>query len=64
MTADLQSIWVYLAASPLMGLTATLLAVFYIPLFFVVVRRTTRDAIKRLHRESAPEPEQVPEAEA
>ena len=45
-------------------LTATLLAVFYIPLFFVVVRRTTRDAIKRLHRESAPEPEQVPEAEA
>ena len=26
MTADLQSIWVYLAASPLMGLTATLLA--------------------------------------
>ena len=31
-------------------LTATLLAVFYIPLFFVVVRRATRDALKRLHR--------------
>jgi multidrug efflux pump len=30
-------------------LTATALAVFYIPLFFVMVRRTTRDALKRLH---------------
>jgi len=30
-------------------LTATLLAVFYIPLFFVIVRRTTRDTLKRLH---------------
>ncbi|HKX80357.1 MAG TPA: multidrug efflux RND transporter permease subunit [Novosphingobium sp.] len=30
-------------------LTATILAVFYIPLFFVLVRRTTRDALKRLH---------------
>jgi len=30
-------------------LTATALAVFYIPLFFVLVRRTTRDALKRLH---------------
>ena len=27
-------------------LTATLLAIFYIPLFFVLVRRTTRDAVK------------------
>jgi multidrug efflux pump len=27
-------------------LTATLLAIFYIPLFFVVVRRTTRDVFK------------------
>jgi multidrug efflux pump len=31
-------------------LTATILAVFYIPLFFVLVRRTTRDALKRLHQ--------------
>ncbi|MBU6267916.1 MAG: efflux RND transporter permease subunit [Sphingomonadales bacterium] len=30
-------------------LTATGLAVFYIPLFFVIVRRTTRDTLKRLH---------------
>lgn len=42
-------------------LSATVLAVFYIPLFFVIVRRTTRDAFKRLHHEPpappAPEPE-------
>ncbi|MDB5675213.1 MAG: multidrug transporter, partial [Sphingomonas bacterium] len=40
-------------------LTATILAVFYIPLFFVLVRRTTRDALKRLHHEhpTAPQPE-------
>ena len=30
-------------------LTATILAVFYIPLFFVLVRRSTRDLLKRLH---------------
>ena len=30
-------------------LTSTILAVFYIPLFFVLVRRTTRDALQRLH---------------
>ena len=30
-------------------LTAALLAIFYIPLLFVLVRRTTRDAIKRVH---------------
>ncbi len=36
-------------------LTATLLAVFYIPLFFVIVRRTTRDTLKRLlARKEAP----------
>jgi multidrug efflux pump len=29
-------------------LTATVLAIFYIPLFFVLVRRTTRDALKKL----------------
>jgi len=32
-------------------LTATLVAIFYIPLFFVMVRRTTRDALKRLHHD-------------
>lgn len=31
-------------------LTATMLAVFYIPLFFVIVRRTTRDALKNLRK--------------
>jgi multidrug efflux pump len=30
-------------------LTATVLAIFFIPLFFVLVRRTTRDALKKLH---------------
>ncbi|MBW8753877.1 MAG: efflux RND transporter permease subunit [Sphingomonadales bacterium] len=30
-------------------LTATGLAIFFIPLFFVLVRRTTRDALKKLH---------------
>ncbi|HWI84816.1 MAG TPA: efflux RND transporter permease subunit [Sphingomonas sp.] len=31
-------------------LTATLLAIFYIPLFFVLVRRGVREASRRLHR--------------
>ena len=31
-------------------LTATVLAIFFIPLFFVLVRRTTRDAFKKLHK--------------
>jgi multidrug efflux pump len=44
-------------------LTATILAVFYIPLFFVLVRRTTRDALKRLHHEH-PAPPPQPEASA
>jgi multidrug efflux pump len=30
-------------------LTATVLAIFYIPLFFVIVRRSTRGAMKKLH---------------
>ena len=30
-------------------LTATVLAIFYIPLFFVIVRRTTREALNMLH---------------
>jgi len=30
-------------------LTATLLAIFYIPLLFVIVRRSTRDALTALH---------------
>jgi multidrug efflux pump len=29
-------------------LTASLLAIFYIPLFFVIVRRSTRDALTAL----------------
>lgn len=37
-------------------LTATIVAIFYIPLFFVIVRRTTRDALQRLHHESPPPP--------
>ena len=36
-------------------LTATALAVFYIPLFYVMVRRTTRDALKHLHHTPKPE---------
>jgi multidrug efflux pump len=36
-------------------LTATLLAMFYIPLFFVVVRRTTRDALAHRRQRSHPE---------
>src|SRR3546814_12714775 len=32
-------------------LTATILAIFYIPLFFVLVRRTTRDTLKKLRSE-------------
>ena len=35
-------------------LTATVLAIFYIPLFFVLVRRTTRDTLKRFHHEPPP----------
>ncbi|RVT39454.1 efflux RND transporter permease subunit [Sphingobium algorifonticola] len=40
-------------------LTATILAIFYIPLFFVLVRRTTRDAFQKMRRGSgkAPAPE-------
>lgn len=30
-------------------LTATVLAIFFIPLFFVLVRRTTRDTLRKLH---------------
>jgi multidrug efflux pump len=32
-------------------LTATILAIFYIPLFFVLVRRSTRDIMKHIHHE-------------
>jgi multidrug efflux pump len=45
-------------------LTATILAVFYIPLFFVLVRRSTRDLLKRLHHDeevtAPPAPEGAP----
>ncbi|MES2043306.1 MAG: efflux RND transporter permease subunit [Pseudomonadota bacterium] len=44
-------------------LTATILAVFYIPLFFVLVRRTTRNALAHLHHEH-PAPPPQPEASA
>ncbi len=43
-------------------LTATILAIFYIPLFFVLVRRTTRDALKRLHHEPPAPPHPEPAA--
>ncbi|HWU03255.1 MAG TPA: efflux RND transporter permease subunit [Novosphingobium sp.] len=48
-------------------LTATLLAVFFIPLFFVMVRRTTRDTLKKLHHKVTPPPApdaQDPEVQA
>ena len=45
-------------------LTATILAVFYIPLFFVLVRRTARDALKHLHHEHPAPPPAEPEATA
>ena len=35
-------------------ITATVLAIFYIPLFFVLVRRGTRDGIKGLRRDADP----------
>ena len=43
-------------------LTATILAVFFIPLFFVIVRRTTRDTLAKLHHH-APPPAPVVEGE-
>ncbi|MEO8724007.1 MAG: efflux RND transporter permease subunit [Sphingobium sp.] len=45
-------------------LTATILAVFYIPLFFVIVRRTTRDTLKRLHSRAHPHDAPAPEGGA
>ena len=38
-------------------LTATVLAIFYIPLFFVLVRRSARDAFKTFRHKPAPEAE-------
>ncbi|WP_294104285.1 efflux RND transporter permease subunit [Sphingomonas sp.] len=38
-------------------LTATILAVFYIPLFFVIVRRTARDTLKKVKRTPSTPPE-------
>ncbi|MEO5866587.1 MAG: efflux RND transporter permease subunit [Sphingomonas sp.] len=43
-------------------LTATILAIFYIPLFFVLVRRTTRSALSHLHHHQEP-PAPPPEPE-
>ncbi|RZJ97643.1 MAG: efflux RND transporter permease subunit [Novosphingobium sp.] len=44
-------------------LTATLLAVFYIPLFFVLVRRGVRDGMKKLHDHYHPATGPTPEEE-
>ena len=41
-------------------LTATVLAIFFIPLFFVLVRRTTRDTLKKLHRDDGKTPVETP----
>ena len=35
-------------------LTATILAIFYIPLFFVMVRRGARGILQKLHHEQKP----------
>jgi multidrug efflux pump len=43
-------------------LTATVLAIFYIPLFFVLVRRTTRDAFATLRHHHDPQPQPEPGA--
>ena len=45
-------------------LTATLLAIFYIPLFFVLVRRTTRNALNKLHHKTTPPAPSSPEVQA
>ncbi|QQV76037.1 efflux RND transporter permease subunit [Sphingomonas aliaeris] len=37
-------------------LTATIFAIFYIPLFFVLVRRGTRDVLKKIHGDKPSEP--------
>src|SRR5437764_10655155 len=42
-------------------LTATILAIFYIPLFFVLVRRGTRDLLKRIHHDEEPTAPPAPE---
>jgi multidrug efflux pump len=43
-------------------LTATLLAIFYIPMFYVLVRRGTRGVLAGLHRrfDRTPDPEAAP----
>ncbi|MFA7601926.1 MAG: efflux RND transporter permease subunit [Novosphingobium sp.] len=45
-------------------LTAVILAVFYIPLFFVLVRRTTRDTLRKLHDHGHPPAPAGPEPQA
>ncbi|WP_272625573.1 efflux RND transporter permease subunit [Sphingomonas sp. QA11] len=44
-------------------LTATILAIFYIPLFFVLVRRGTRNVLAHLHHEHPSPPAQPVQAE-
>jgi multidrug efflux pump len=43
-------------------LTATLLAVFYIPLFFVLVRRSTRSVLSHMHHDEPDAPAPEPQA--
>ncbi|MXP27658.1 efflux RND transporter permease subunit [Porphyrobacter algicida] len=45
-------------------IAATLLAIFYIPLFFVIVRRGARDSMKALHDRFAHDEDTPPEPEA
>ncbi len=45
-------------------LTASLLAIFYIPLLFVLVRRGTRDSLKALHAKFDRHPDPEPESAA
>ncbi len=45
-------------------LTATILAIFYIPLFFVIVRRSTRDTIARFRPAASSTPPAAEEASA
>jgi multidrug efflux pump len=40
-------------------LTATILAIFYIPLFFVLVRRTARDALSKITHHHDPKPSEA-----
>ena len=49
--------WSRLLAVALILVTATALAVFYIPLFYVLVRRTVRDGLRTLRERLRRRPE-------